>query len=229
LLFVLSLLIGQLSKYFPQLNEFIGAILGFAIILSGAPLGFLIAQSWYLYFFNYKKGNYYRGLLKPRPRKYMSYLKGVVIDNNYKIIDKVEKMIYIGDFLCHSSKDNGLKEYTSRRWDLMNMMGATSYAIILGLSTGFLIKLTYFNFLDDPFKNSPILYFVKTPVPLDVLIVLIGIIFIIIFTWGRSRIEDEHEEITTIMIKRCYDTNSKANKLMTYFDNSFFEKIESVK
>ena len=224
LLFSILLLFPQIEPIIRSQNEYIGVIFGFIFIFSGAPLGFFIAQVWYLYFFDIKRGNMYRGFkcepwfLRGRPRKYIKYIKNIVIDEKYRIKNSNSILIYVSDYLCHSSKNDGLKEYTARRWDLINMMGATVFSIIIALITGLFIKSVFYDI--DIYA-----VILNSCISLELLIIFIGLLFVIFFTWGRNRIEDEYDELVTMMVKKCYEENEDIRRSFYLFDEKYFERI----
>jgi len=93
--------------------------MGFIALLSGAPVGFLISQFWYLPFNLIER---YVLIHHASPFKLLK---------KYGIKDEDLKVHY--DFILHSIENKGIYTYLNRRWDLINLLGSTFVAVGIGL------------------------------------------------------------------------------------------------
>jgi len=103
-----------------------GIVLGFLTLLSGAAIGFLVSQFWYLIYWKVFSG------------RMANLYAGELIDN-YEALDK-EASILIFNYLVHSYKPKGIFTYIDRRWELLTIFGSTSIAVILGSIIGWIMR-----------------------------------------------------------------------------------------
>jgi len=131
---------------FKELNGFISesrvglfhVFFVFFYLLSGACIGFLVSQVWYKLIYHGKKMYYFQK--KGKPRSYMNFLH-----KKFRIReDDVEMATNASDFIYHHHKNENLRAFVSRRWDLYQTMGCTQYSILLGIGFGLLIKIYLF-------------------------------------------------------------------------------------
>lgn len=109
---------------------FFGILFGFLTLLSGTPLGFLVSQVWYLFYFVC----YYVSAILPRFGSYK------VLKNEFNVKDEIWSLDAAFNYILHSHKEKGIRTYLSRRWDLLMSFGSTSLAIVLGLISGYVCR-----------------------------------------------------------------------------------------
>ena len=101
----------------------LGIFFGFITLLSGAALGFLVSQPWYLLLnIAIKRGLYYF-VNKDKTGEKLS-----VSRQDYKVLNYEKKEV---------------RDYIFRRWDLFNLMGSVIFALTLGTLLGWLLNSAF--------------------------------------------------------------------------------------
>jgi len=159
-----------------------GILLGFLTLLSGASMGFLVAQFWYA-LFNFVLGGHF-GLekcfdMRARPFEKLGKLG---------IIDDRKTLTTVLDYILSSKREDGIHLYMVRRWDLLNTIGATGIAIVLGLVIGYVTK-----------------YFVLSSTSLrwwDILILAFSAALLMCLSLGFHKISEESLLMATFIVEQ---------------------------
>jgi len=109
-------------------NEYatlIAAFLVFLTLLGGSALGFLVSQSWYAFFNHVLYGRCGR---YPRIIEHLNEIYGLTDK------DKSLQLMFL-DYIHRLSNDK-LQIFTQRRWDLMQLIGSTLFATVIGSIIG---------------------------------------------------------------------------------------------
>lgn len=194
---------------FPQVTQLIqeeiifSAIFGFIYALNGIPIGFLVSQIWYIFY--YKTiflGPY--GIYK-KPRKYIKYL----IDN-YDVVDDALKSMIIVDYL-YAKYEKELTGYINRRWDIVNILGATIISIISSIEIAVYLKYDLI-FLFNKFDLNGLNKY-------DIFVIEIGLFIVVLLIIGILRVSHEHEEMVLTFLR-----NTIQNKcwLKKQFPDEYF-------
>jgi len=203
LLFVFVINVPKLPPYLENMGDpFISIFIGIITVVSGAPLGFLISQIWYLFLTQNWFGIGIYGK-QGNKKKYIDYLhkKGVIEDKTITV--------NVLDYLYHQCDNKDLKDYVNRRWNMYNIFGSTSFAVIIGTIFGLLFR----NHL-EPITISNILLHEKV-------MVVLGIFLIGCFYFGMKPVRDEHEYMVWIIIRNVV---RKDRYWKEKFPNSFFNR-----
>jgi hypothetical protein len=170
---------------------FFGILFGFLTLLSGASLGFLVAQFWHA-LFNYVLRGHYRIEryfdLRARPYEKLETL-GIINDRI--------TLTTVLDYILSSKRKDEIHLYVVRRWDLLHTIGSTGIAVILGSAIGYTIK-----------------YFVLTPTPLDrwdFLVLVFSAVLLICLGCGFYKISEESLLMATFIVDQ-WDEKKKLRK-----------------
>ena len=117
--------------------QFLGIVFGFLTILSGAAIGFLISQPWYLIYNVAFKTLHTRWIRKS--------LQKSLPKVDFKDYDSFHT---IYNYVVHSEKNSGVHSYLDRRLDLFNLMCSSIIAVLLGLGVGYAAR-NYFTVPQD--------------------------------------------------------------------------------
>lgn len=113
-----------------------GIILGFVTLLSGAAIGFLVSQFWFLIYW----------LIIER---YLANFYKEKLIEDFEVKDK-EASVLVFNYIVHSLRQKRIVSYILRRWDIMTIFGSTIMAIISGLISGLALRNRVFSIQDIP-------------------------------------------------------------------------------
>jgi len=118
----------------------LGVLIGFVTILSGAPIGFLVSQLWYTYI-NTKKENYLFGPVGDACMILWRTIAGGLAEEKQPAKRDREKLIAMSVHITNSWPVQKDDFYLTRRWDLLNLIGSTGFALLLCWIPGLAIRL----------------------------------------------------------------------------------------
>lgn len=161
--------------------ELVGFLLGLLTLLSGAAIGFLVSQFWYVIYNRYYK-----------EQVYLKEAFGIL-----EVLGVKKDLTTVIDYILHKldDKDKGLKDYIDRRYDLFNLLGSTMSSIILVL---------FFYFLDliSKFFQLGLSLFKFFELGLSE-IVIITAIFLLINIWlDFQAVVKENQSMLRIILKQ---------------------------
>ncbi len=110
-------------------DSFLGVIIPLLSFIGTVPIGFLISQWWHFCFFILYEIIWTR--LDKIPFRELNI--------RYKLEKNARDLHTRYNYLT-STADNGVKTYLGRRWDLLNTLGASIWAIKFGWIIGMMIK-----------------------------------------------------------------------------------------
>ncbi len=202
LLFVIGVNIPNLSQYLDKIGgPTTSIVMGVLTFVSGAPIGFLVSQGWY---FIITKNFFGLSLYgnKNKKRRYIDFLHSEGV--------RKDKFVTVNvlDYLYHQCDNQYLKNYVDKRWNMYNIFGSTSVAIIVGMIFGLL-----FRSCSGPISIDTIL------LP-DIIVIVSGIILIILFMLVSRRVRYEHEYMVWTILVNVVRTKGYWKEL---FPKSFFE------
>jgi hypothetical protein len=202
--------------------QFIGILLSFLTILSGAPIGFLISQFWYLRMNCIKEKLIIKqegpwDLLLKQYNEISSKnidIKSLDAEINYKLL-AIQNYI-------ESKHNKYIRSYIARRWDILNIIGSTSYSICLGLLFGYITRWVLILHF-QPCAN--VVHWFEC---YDILVIIGSIIMKVVLYTNFKDILKEHLSMLTLMIwltiknaeKPLYDKVSLDNVLREYLNNN---------
>jgi len=212
LLFTILICFKELNVFIKDTNSnlFI-AFFVFFYLLSGACIGFIISQAWYILIYNGLKLYYYKESFafcrKRKPRSYMNFL-------HYKFRikkDDIEKATVALDFIYNNYKKEHLRSYVNRRWDLYQTMGPIQGSILIGIIVGLIIKFVLL---------MPLIINI-----IDILFILwvidIGILLVTAFSIVIEKIVKEHDDMTKLILWDCLQ-----NKQLSIYKDTLFKYFE---
>jgi len=158
------------------------AFLAFFTLLEGSAIGFLVSQLWYWFYDFILREN----SLKPA-RRFLQQ------QNTYGLTQEdtpegIHKQTVFLDYIVQLAEKQ-LLAYTERRWDLLNTLGSTLVAVLLGSFIGFLIRVCWY-------IPDPCLY--------DIFVFLLFLFFILILYCGYRIVNREHEMMTLIVVRNVW-------------------------
>jgi hypothetical protein len=219
---------------------FAGIVLALVAFLGGVPFGFLVSQVWYFILYAWmfptivtkatsnetKRTNFIEKKLKLSElgKHYQA------LHSYHKVKDEHLKTVY--DYIYYNQtnatgKKTPILEYLIRRWDLFNVLGATTTALISALVVGNFIYFYFLHVVNFPIiSNSAVQHYfdrmnIVPGVPMHiVLIILISIILLASMLHGMFHLAGENVTMSEVAVKN-YD-NKALRKV--FGDDCFYEK-----
>lgn len=218
--FILLLLIinlGLLKNLFQMENipnlavTIIGLLLGF--ILSGPAIGFLVSQLWYLL-----------SQTIFRSRVYLSNSVSKVLTEECEVEDDDDILITISDHISHTYKNEEIRRYQERRWDLLNLMGSVCVTILLGLALGYAIRWL---------QCSAIAWLAcsKFNPWFDGFVIVCSVVLCVIVSLGARQAIKEHQSMLVLIIrsklKELKELKKERKKLRDLYPGAYFKSNSS--
>ena len=139
ILMSILVLFPVLTRIFAQSDSvtLIGSFLAFLYLLSGAAIGFLVSQVWYVVF------NSRLFEEKILCKFYFRDMK-IFLESNYGRFSDCSHMLLFSDYV-HRLSNEKIQLYTQRLWDLIHTFGSTITALILGSLFGLVVRNGWFD------------------------------------------------------------------------------------
>jgi len=177
LLLINVLILQSQLQCLTKISDVIGILLGFLTLLSGQPIGFLVSQIWYSLFDRLG----WRSKVMKEPFE-------ILVKNNH-VLKEFRQVIF--DYLMNSEKNQNLRYYLDRRWDLGNLLGSTAIAVLLSGFFGYLVRLCFF--LSEV---QPITWTVY-----DLGIIIILVILFLSLWYNTRRVLREDKDMSVLIIR----------------------------
>jgi hypothetical protein len=179
---------------------FVSAFLALFTLLEGSALGFLISQPWHLF---------YDFALR---RNALGSAKRFLRDH-YNLVGRRrhphEQEIF-HDYMIHLA-DKQLLEHLQRRWDLLNTVGSTLTAVLVGSLVGFLIRALW---LRAEFGSS------------DVLVIVVLPLLVLVLMLSYRIANREHNRVSLVTVRSVWHSGKfPPHKARAVFPEEYFEPL----
>lgn len=168
--------------------ELLAAGIGALFLLNGAPVGFLVSQSWFIFYKWYVIRHSY---LKP------FIAKGGGLEKN----DFAESIVLVDLAVLRMASERQFV-YLQRRYDLLNLLGCEIFAIISGLFVATALRIILLQDLSFPLSFSA---YVPLAIWLDW---TLGGFVVLLLILGLKALTKEHATAVRRILGDLYSTDS---------------------
>lgn len=179
----------------------LGVALGFATLLGGSAIGYIVSQPWYFLFERCLGGALgTNGIGTPF----------VLLNNNFAN-RTLSELSAIRDFLLNKYANPMVMTYLERRWQLVNTLGSTAVSMVLGMIIGLTIVwpisgliaiAAFFSMLFGASASSVLILMVSNCVFLYWGALCVGIIILVIIMWENCiRALNDSRRTTVIALR----------------------------
>lgn len=201
--FILIIILKYISIFYQESafsnSTYLPVVFGFISVLSGAPIGFIISQFWYLIEEHRRKKNVFCIYEKIKPLK--ADKKPCFCVKDYS------EMIILIDYLFSKINNDNLKLYVNRRWDLYNILGSTRIGILLGYAI--FVPILICRIIERCTCIIPINFWMIDKRVIGIaLVVELVIVFVVahILYIGLKKNETQHDKMVIVAINEVIKT-----------------------